>query len=69
MANKSKSWVKFDPAAVGAETPIKVRGENAEATVIISQHGQLLDAQTRRLVEWEAKEMCLEVAAEPVPEA
>ncbi len=74
MSKPANKWVAFDPKSVGAETPIRVRkgkrAEDASATVVISQHGQLLEGSDRKLIEWMPEEMNLAVSDEPAaPEA
>ena len=71
MSRKATSkWIKFDPAAVGAEVPIRVRTKNPQdlsAAVVINQHGQLLAGDDRHLIEWLPEEMSLAVSEDEAP--
>lgn len=71
MSQKATSqWIKFDPTAVGAEVPIRVRTKNPQdltATVVINQHGQLLAGSDRHLIEWLPEEMNLAVSEDAAP--
>ncbi len=61
-------WVKFDLSAIPSETPVQIRAgkdkEALSATVVLSQHGQLLEGENRRLVEWVPEEMNFAMAEE-----
>ncbi len=53
------SWTKYNVKAHGAETPFQVR-ENATAKpvlAVVNQHGQLLEAEGRKLIAWTPDEM------------
>lgn len=53
-----KIWKPIKLAEIGAETPFFIKGSGQPETLVVkSQHGQLLDAETRRLIEWKPEQM------------
>jgi hypothetical protein len=54
---ESPSWVPFDASPHGAEKPVTVRAANCpETVVVVTQHGQIVRADTRRLLGWKPEE-------------